>query len=97
MTRLAQQSGCAFCHAARPEKPNPDAVLPHGPAWSDIAARYRGQNAVEEKLLARILNGVGAENRHWNSGTERAGMPENRVAVSEKDARALVHWILDQH
>jgi len=96
MTRLAQDSGCALCHAARPEPRGVDSLLPSAPAWSDIAARYRGQKGVADKLVAEVINGIGPENRHWEYKTDLALMPENRVTISKKDATALIRWILRQ-
>ncbi len=85
-----------LCHAERPEKPSPDASLPPAPAWSDIATRYRGQEGIEDKLVAEVIDGVDPENRHWKNRTNLALMPGNRVTISEKDAKALMQWILRQ-
>ncbi len=85
-----------LCHAARPEKRSPDALLPPAPAWSDIATRYRGQKGVDDKLVAEVINGVDPENRHWKNGANLALMPRNRVSISEKDAKVLIRWILRQ-
>ncbi|HYX63219.1 MAG TPA: hypothetical protein VE935_03255 [Burkholderiales bacterium] len=58
------------------------------------ARRRRGKPGAEERLVAAVIHGAGPQNRHWKYKTDLALMPENRVAISEEDARALVRWIL---
>ena len=86
MRRLADQSGCTLCHADRPP----------APAWSDIAARYRGQRGAEEKLVQVVSRGAGPDQRHWEDKTRFIAMPANPVEISDQDARRLVHWILQR-
>jgi len=94
MSRLAEDSGCMFCHSERPQKVGDDAVLPPAPAWSEIARRYRGQRDAEDRLVAIVMRGVRPEDRHWAGKVSAVGMPDNRVEIKEEDARSLIRWIL---
>ncbi|HTP48816.1 MAG TPA: c-type cytochrome [Casimicrobiaceae bacterium] len=67
---LAQKSGCLNCHAADTKKV--------GPAFKDIAAKYKGKADAEAKLAAEI------------SGAK--GHPA--VKASPDDVKSLVKWIL---
>jgi len=92
MQKLALDSGCTLCHA-RVAKADGMSLPPAAPAWNAIAGRYRGQD-VEDRLVAAVVQGTGADRRHWRGIV--ATMPPNAVEVSERDARALVRWILQQ-
>jgi cytochrome c len=74
---LAKKHNCLACH--RLDKRT------LGPAYRDVATRYRGQN-VAAKLEQKVKNGgEGA----WGN----VPMPPN-AAVPEGDIRKLVDWIL---
>ena len=75
---LAKKSGCFACHSV--EKP----VV--GPAYKDVAAKYKGDAAAVDKLTKKVLEGGSGV---WGP----VPMPPN-VAVSPDDARKLVEWIL---
>ena len=94
MNRLAADSGCTLCHAARPPRAVGESVPPPAPAWSDIAKRYRGQRGAEDKLVATVMRGTGGGARHWAGEASVTTMPANPVEISEQDARTLVRWIL---
>jgi cytochrome c len=94
MSRLAEASGCTFCHSERPQRIGDDAVPPPAPAWSEIARRYRGQRDAEDKLVAIVMRGVRPEDRHWAGKTSAVGMPDKPVEIKEEDARTLIRWIL---
>lgn len=75
---LATKSGCLACHAV-------DKKLV-GPAYQDVAKKYAGDKTAEAKLADKVKKG--------GSGVWGAiPMPPN-VAVSDKDAKTLVKWIL---
>jgi cytochrome c len=93
MQKLALDSGCTLCHA-RVAKADGMSLPPAAPAWNAIAGRYRGQGGVEDRLVAAVVHGTGADRRHWRART--VAMPPNAVEISERDARALVRWILQQ-
>ncbi|MBO8087481.1 c-type cytochrome [Marichromatium gracile] len=75
---LAQQSGCLVCHQV-------DSKI-IGPAYRDIAAKYRGQADAKAKLVAKVKQGgVGV----WGD----MPMPPN-AHVSDADIDTLVTWVL---
>ncbi len=76
---LAQKSGCFACHAI-------DKKLV-GPAWNDVAAKYRGQKDAEAKLIAKVAKGGSGV---WGS----TPMPPNEPRVKENDIQTLVRFIL---
>ncbi len=76
---LAQKSGCFACHLI-------DKKLV-GPAWKDIAAKYRGQKDAEAQLAAKVAKGGSGV---WGA----VPMPPNAPKVSEANIKALVHFIL---
>jgi len=76
---LAQKSGCLACHAV-------DKKIV-GPAYRDVANKYRGDKNAEAKLVEKVLKGSSGV---WGD----VPMPPN--PVSEADAHALVKWVLSQ-
>lgn len=79
MRALAQSSGCFACHAI-------DKKLV-GPAWNEVAAKYRGQKDAEDKLIAKVAKGGSGV---WGA----TPMPPNAPRVKEGDIQALVRFIL---
>lgn len=77
--QLAQTSKCFACHAV-------DRKLV-GPAWRDIAAKYRGQKGVEAKLIDKVAKGGSGA---WGA----VPMPPNSPQVSQGDIKTLVRYIL---
>jgi cytochrome c len=76
--KLAQEKGCLACHQVATK------VL--GPAYTDVAAKYKDDAGAEARLIEKVLNG----------GTGVWGqipMPANKQ-VSEAEAKTLVDWIL---
>jgi cytochrome c len=67
---LAKSSGCLNCHAVDSKK--------IGPAYKDIAAKYKGKPDAEAMLSAKI------------SG----GKEHPAVKASADDVKALVKWVL---
>jgi len=57
-----------------------------GPAFNDVAARYKGQEGIEAKLLEKLRRGGGGV---WGP----IAMPPN-PDLAEEDARALIRWVL---
>jgi cytochrome c len=75
---LMKKNACIACHAIDKKMV--------GPAYKDVAAKYRGQKDAESKLVEKVKKGgVGV----WG----QVPMPPN-PAVSDADAKALVSWIL---
>ena len=77
---LAKKHACLACHAV-------DKKLV-GPAYKDVAAKYRGDASAEAKLVEKVKKG--------SQGTwGQMPMPPN-TNVPDADVRALVKWILSQ-
>jgi len=69
---LAKSSGCLNCHDVNTKK--------MGPAFKDIAAKYKGNADAQAKLVGEITSGKG----------------HPAVKVSADDANSLVKWVLSQ-
>lgn len=80
---LASKSGCLACHAV-------DRKLV-GPAWKDVAARYRGDPGARAKLIEKVSKG-GAGN--WTAVTGGIAMPANAPRVPPDDIAKLVDFVL---
>ena len=77
---LATAKNCLACH-------NIDRKVV-GPAYKDVAAKYRGDKAAPARLVAKIMEGGGGV---WGV----VKMPSN-PQVSEAEAKKLVAWVLSQ-
>ncbi|MGE5492104.1 MAG: c-type cytochrome [Actinomycetota bacterium] len=74
---LAKAKNCLSCHAI-------DKKLV-GPAYKDVAAKYKGDKGAQAKLVAKVkAGGKGA----WGE----MPMPPNNV--SDEEANKLVAWVL---
>jgi len=76
---LAQKSGCMACHSVDKK------VL--GPAYKDVAAKYKGQADAEAKLVDKVKKGGSGV---WGP----IPMPANSPQVKDEDIKKIVHWIL---
>ena len=77
---LAKKHNCLACHSVDKK------VV--GPAYKEVAAKYRGDKTAEAKLVDKVKKGgVGV----WG----QIPMPPN-AAVPDADIKALVKWILSQ-
>lgn len=81
MLELADQSRCLTCHDVDEKV--------RGPAWRDVARRYRDKPEEEERLVQKVYNGGGGA---WGDDT----MSSNKRAGVE-NIRTLVRWILSLH
>lgn len=76
---IASKNACMGCHAVDKK------VV--GPAYKDIAAKYKGQADAVDKLAKKVkAGGAGV----WGP----IPMPAN-AGISEADAKTVVKWILD--
>ncbi len=77
---LATKAGCTACHAV-------DKKLV-GPAYQDVAKKYKGQADVSAKLIEKVRKG--------GSGVYGPiPMPANDTAkISDADLKAVIAWIL---
>jgi cytochrome c len=80
---LAQQSGCLACHSIEKK------VV--GPAWQDVAARYKGNGEARDKLIAKVKAG-GKGN--WTEVTGGVPMPPYSPRVTDENISALVDFVL---
>lgn len=78
MIDLAFNSGCFNCHDV-------DQTL-RGPAWREVAKRYRGDAGAFERLVVKVRNGGGGV---WGNDSMSAN---KRVPM--EDIRTLVRWLL---
>ena len=78
MVELAWKRGCFNCHDV-------DQTV-RGPAWRDVAARYRDDETAFERLIVTVRDG-GRGN--WGDDF----MSPNR-RVPEEDIKRLVAWLL---
>ena len=77
---LAIAKNCMACHAV-------DKKIV-GPAYKDVAAKYKGDKAAPARLATKIMEGGGGV---WGV----VKMPAN-PQVSEADAKKLAAWVLSQ-
>jgi cytochrome c len=75
---LAQKNACTACHAV-------DKKLV-GPAYKDVAAKYRNDKGAEAKLVEKVKKGGAGV---WG----QVPMPPN-ANVKDEDVTTLVKWIL---
>jgi len=80
---LAKKSGCLACH-------NIDKKI-IGPAWKDVAARYKGKADTRADLIGKVAKG-GKGN--WKKVTGGAPMPPYSPRVSDANIEKLVDFIL---
>jgi cytochrome c len=76
---LAQKSGCLACHSIDKK------VL--GPAYKDVAAKYKGDKTAEAKLIAKVKAGGSGV---WGP----MPMPANSPQVKDADIKTIVEWVL---
>ena len=76
---LAQKSGCLACHSVEKK------VL--GPAYKDVAAKYRGDKGAEARLIAKVKAGGSGV---WGP----IPMPANSPQVKDADITSVVQWVL---
>jgi cytochrome c len=77
---LAKKHGCFACHTTSTKLV--------GPAYKDVAAKYRGDKGAEAKLFDKVKKGGTGV---WG----QVPMPPNSQ-VPDADLRALVKWVLSQ-
>ena len=80
---LARKSGCLACHGVDQK------VV--GPAWKDVAARYKGNSGAKQQLIDKVKKG-GKGN--WQDVTGGVPMPPYSPRVSDADIEKLVDFIL---
>ncbi len=76
---LAQKSGCLACHSVDKKA--------LGPAYKDVAAKYKGDKTAEAKLVAKVKAGGSGV---WGN----IPMPANSPQVKDEDIKTIVQWVL---
>ncbi len=76
---LAQKSGCLACHSVDKK------II--GPAYKDVAAKYKGDKTAEAKLIEKVKKGGSGV---WGP----MPMPANSPQVKDEDIKTLVEWVL---
>ena len=80
---LAKKSGCFACHAIDKK------VV--GPAWKDVAARYKSDASARDMLIKKVkTGGKGA----WTEVTKGVPMPPYSPRVKDEDIAKLVDFIM---
>lgn len=74
---LAKTKNCLTCHQ--------EAIKVVGPAYKEVAAKYKGQGDAVEKLAAKIKSGGKGV---WGE----VPMPPNKV--TDEEAKSLATWIM---
>jgi len=80
---LARKSGCLACHAI-------DKKIV-GPAWKDVAKRYKGDSDAKARLITKVSKG-GSGN--WKDVVGSAAMPPYSPRVSNDNIAKLVEFVL---
>ena len=78
---LAKKDGCFTCHAVD------NKVV--GPAYKEVAAKYKGDKSAEAKLIEKVKKGGSGV---WG----QIPMPPNSPQVKDEDIKTIVQWILSQ-
>ena len=81
---LAKKSGCLACHSV--------ATKIVGPAWKDVAAKYKGDAGARDMMIEKIKKG-GKGN--WTDVTGGVPMPPYSPRVSDADIEVLADFILN--
>jgi len=80
MPDIAKKNGCTACHAIDKK------VV--GPAWQDVANKYKGVAGIEEKLIVKVSKG-GSGN--WGTVPMIANDPDGKKQPQIKE---LVEFVL---
>lgn len=76
---LAKKAGCLNCHAV-------DKKLV-GPAYKEVAAKYKGDASAEAKLIKKVMDGGSGV---WGT----MPMPANKGKMTDEEFKTTVGWIL---
>jgi len=80
MPDIAKKNGCTACHAIDKK------VV--GPAWQDVANKYKGVAGIEEKLIVKVSKG-GSGN--WGTVPMIANDPDGK---KQDQIKELVKFVL---
>ena len=94
MLKIANNAGCMTCHHVDPGAKGPEGLPPIGPAWRDVAAKYKGDKTAAATLTQVVLKGSNPYDSHWKGKASGLAMPPNAVAIKPAEVKQLVGWIL---
>ena len=77
---LARQQNCLKCHGIDKNK--------EGPSFKEVAAKYKGKSAAEQRLITHITTG---EKAKFPDGHEEE---HKIIKATEAETRNLVQWLL---
>ena len=80
---LAKMDGCFECHSVDHK------VV--GPAYADVAARYKDDAKARERLIETVKKG-GKGN--WTRISRGVPMPPHSPSLTDEEISTLVNWIL---
>lgn len=80
---LAKKTGCLKCHSVDKK------VI--GPAYRDVAERYKDNPRARDILIGKVKNG-GKGN--WTEISDGVPMPPHSARLSTADIGRLVDWVL---
>ena len=80
---LAKKSGCFECHSV-----DKNVV---GPAYKDVAARYKGKAEARAALIETVKKGGKG---HWSDISKGVPMPPHQGRLSTAEITRLVDWVL---
>lgn len=62
-----------------------------GPAWKDVAAKYKGDATAQDALVAKVIKGGSG---HWNDQTGGLPMTPHPVKPAKDDIEKIIASIL---
>lgn len=77
---IVKKARCVACHAVDQKRV--------GPAYKEVAARYKGDSKAPAMLFDKVRNGGSG---HW--GTVPM-MPHSPSQIADDDLKAAIQWIL---
>ena len=62
-----------------------------GPAWKDVAAKYKGDATAQEALVTKVIKGGSG---HWNDQTGGLPMTPHPIKPSKEEIEKIIALIL---
>jgi cytochrome c len=78
--KVAAKYNCLACHSVEQK------IV--GPAYKDVAAKYKGQKDAEAMLMAEVRKGL--------PGGKWGKIPMPAQQIEDKDLRVIIRWVLAQ-
>ena len=79
---IYKETGCAACHAVDQKR--------MGPAYKDVAAKYKGQADAPEVLFKKVRSGGAGV---WGTVPMPANPPER---ITDDELKTVIKWILSR-